>query len=104
MRVSRLSTTGECGVALHIGGLNGLPRLIRAKARNLSEPESVSESNKRPHASGHRFGPDLTCSECGVTWDNHQKDPIDCARPDAVPVLDRDDAKAAPVPARGGEH
>lgn len=32
----------------------------------------------RPGASGHRFGPDLACSECGVAWDVHQRDPSPC--------------------------
>jgi hypothetical protein len=44
------------------------------RQRTLSD----SELNNRPSASGHRFGPDLACSECGVTWDEHQKDPRDC--------------------------
>ncbi len=41
---------------------------------------SDSEQTNRPSASGHRFGPDLSCSECGVTWDEHQKDPSPCVR------------------------
>lgn len=32
----------------------------------------------RPAASGHRFGPDLACSECGVQWDAHQRTPAPC--------------------------
>lgn len=32
----------------------------------------------RPGASGHRFGPDLACSECGILWDVHQRDPSPC--------------------------
>jgi len=32
----------------------------------------------RPGASGHRFGPDLACSECGILWDVHQRDPKPC--------------------------
>jgi hypothetical protein len=39
---------------------------------------SMSEVVSRPGAKGHRFGPDLSCSECGVTWDAHQVDPRDC--------------------------
>lgn len=33
----------------------------------------------RPGASGHRFGPGLVCSECGVRWDAHQRSPRPCA-------------------------
>lgn len=32
----------------------------------------------RPGASGHRFGPGLVCSECGVRWDAHQRSPRPC--------------------------
>ena len=38
----------------------------------------MSEAVSRPGAEGHRFGPDLSCSECGVTWDAHQVDPQKC--------------------------
>lgn len=38
----------------------------------------MSEAASRPGAEGHRFGPDLSCSECGVTWDAHQLDPRKC--------------------------
>jgi hypothetical protein len=38
----------------------------------------MSEAASRPGAEGHRFGPDLSCSECGVTWDAHQADPRRC--------------------------
>lgn len=33
---------------------------------------------ERPGASGHRFGPDLACSECGILWDLHQREPKPC--------------------------
>jgi len=36
------------------------------------------EATDRPAASGHRFGPDLACSECGIGWDEHQRDPHPC--------------------------
>jgi hypothetical protein len=36
------------------------------------------ESTDRPTASGHRFGPDLSCSECGIGWDEHQRNPLPC--------------------------
>lgn len=32
----------------------------------------------RPGAAGHRFGPRLVCSECGIRWDVHQRDPQPC--------------------------
>jgi hypothetical protein len=34
----------------------------------------------RPAASGHRFGPNLHCDECGRSWDQHQHEPIPCER------------------------
>jgi hypothetical protein len=37
-----------------------------------------TESKKRPAASGHRFGPDLSCSECDISWEEHQKEPMPC--------------------------
>lgn len=53
----------------------------------------------RPAASGHRFGPDLACSECGVQWETHQRAPTPCESeaPDDVflrrpAVADGDDA------------
>lgn len=39
---------------------------------------TIAGSN-RPEAAGHRFGPDLTCIECGRTWDEHQVEPAPCA-------------------------
>ena len=38
----------------------------------------MSEAASRPGAAGHRFGPDLSCSECGVKWEAHQVDPRKC--------------------------
>lgn len=38
----------------------------------------MSEAASRPGAEGHRFGPDLSCSECGVTWEAHQANPQKC--------------------------
>lgn len=38
------------------------------------------EGKNRPTAWGHRFGPELLCSECGLTWDQHQADPGPCGR------------------------
>ena len=38
------------------------------------------DPSDRPGASGHRFGPDLACSECGIAWDVHQRTPAPCAK------------------------
>ena len=48
-------------------------------------PESMRgmDPADRPGASGHRFGPDLACSECGIQWDAHQREPAPCAKEDA---------------------
>jgi hypothetical protein len=60
------------------------------------------EAADRPGASGHRFGPDLECSECGLPWDAHQREPRPCrteSPPDAFarrPSGDFDDATAEP--------
>ncbi len=35
----------------------------------------------RPGAGGHRFGPDLQCTECGRYWDAHQQNPRPCTTP-----------------------
>lgn len=39
---------------------------------------AVPDPADRPGASGHRFGPGLVCSECGVRWDAHQRSPHPC--------------------------
>lgn len=44
-----------------------------------------SEPADRPGASGHRFGPGLVCSECGLRWDVHQRDPRPCVSASAPP-------------------
>ena len=33
----------------------------------------------RPEAGGHRFGPELQCTECGRYWDSHQQNPKPCS-------------------------
>jgi hypothetical protein len=43
----------------------------------------------RPTASGHRFGPDLACSECGIHWDEHQRDPHPCRTQPSVGAFER---------------
>ncbi len=54
----------------------------RATSIGLSEPSTASIStiagSNRPGAAGHRFGPDLSCIECGKTWDMHQIEPTVC--------------------------
>ena len=42
---------------------------------------------ERPAASGHRFGPDLACSECGIQWDAHQREPAPCAKDEPSDVF-----------------
>lgn len=57
-----------------------------AAAASAEPPDPSSskavEPDDRPAASGHRFGPDLACSECGTQWDAHQRDPTPCCGPD----------------------
>lgn len=48
------------------------------------------EGKKRPTAWGHRFGPDLQCSECGLSWDAHQSDPQQCSRREELSVVSED--------------
>jgi len=48
---------------------------------NADEPiPRGMDPSDRPGASGHRFGPDLGCSECGIQWDAHQREPAPCAK------------------------
>ncbi|HIF94822.1 MAG TPA: hypothetical protein EYQ60_17110 [Myxococcales bacterium] len=49
------------------------------KAATQSTGAGKSDGPERPGASGHRFGPELACSECGILWDIHQRDPKPCA-------------------------
>jgi hypothetical protein len=48
------------------------------KVRTKSSSSQKNETPERPGASGHRFGPDLACSECGILWDVHQREPKPC--------------------------
>ncbi len=41
---------------------------------------------ERPTASGHRFGPELDCQECGRMWDDHQREPSICTASGAETV------------------
>jgi hypothetical protein len=56
-----------------------------------------TESKNRPAASGHRFGPDLSCSECGISWEEHQKDPVPCCIRDKADSLEADVETEAPA-------
>ncbi len=47
------------------------------------------DGKDRPTARGHRFGPDLTCSECGLSWEEHQATPGPCKK---VTAIEEDDA------------
>ena len=65
----------------------------------------MSEAASRPGAKGHRFGPDLSCSECGVTWEAHQIDPRKCVDEDESDPSPNSEAEielAAPEPKRVG--
>ena len=46
-------------------------------------PNAPIAPEDRPAASGHRFGPDLACSECGMHWEAHQREPAPCATEEA---------------------
>ena len=70
------------------------PSAATAASGSASAAPSAAESNDgpdpadagdariapadRPAASGHRFGPDLACSECGTQWEAHQREPTPC--------------------------
>jgi hypothetical protein len=51
-------------------------KLSPSSSRQTAPPKL--EPSERPGASGHRFGPDLACSECGIQWDVHQREPHPC--------------------------
>ena len=54
------------------------------------------DGKDRPTARGHRFGPDLTCSECGLSWEEHQASPGPCKKvPGPEPSVAAD--LAAPI-------
>lgn len=65
-----------------------------------------NDSADRPGASGHRFGPDLACSECGILWDVHQRDPKPCQTEKAQDAFARrpsGDFDAGSAPAAPGK-
>lgn len=62
--------------------------------RSSAEREAAGAPRKpdptdRPGASGHRFGPDLACSECGILWDVHQREPSPCKTEAATDAFSR---------------
>ena len=63
-------------------------------------PAPAPDPLDRPGASGHRFGPGLVCSECGVRWDAHQRAPQPCR----VELSAADPFARRPAPpGRGGD-
>ncbi len=64
---------------------NGGGSSAARESRGAREPAgSKNDAGDRPGASGHRFGPELACSECGILWDVHQREPKPC-RTEPVP-------------------
>lgn len=57
---------------------------VRESSGAAGSPGSKNDAADRPGASGHRFGPELACSECGILWDVHQREPKPC-RTEPVP-------------------
>jgi len=77
--VSNSDRTGERPGA----GSSAAAAASNAGADASGQPHSTQkaiEPADRPGASGHRFGPDLACSECGITWDAHQREPAPCVK------------------------
>jgi hypothetical protein len=56
----------------------------REGGKAAASARSKNDGPDRPGASGHRFGPELACSECGILWDVHQREPKPC-RTETVP-------------------
>lgn len=50
---------------------------------------------RRPTSWGHRFGPDLRCSLCHVTWGGHQNEPRPCPRVGASHAVGETEERAA---------
>ncbi len=70
--VGRLGQRGQNNSSHNRGVRDG------SGAARESARAGKNDAPDRPGASGHRFGPDLTCSECGILWDVHQRDPKPC--------------------------
>ena len=65
-----------------------------------------NDGTDRPGASGHRFGPELVCSECGISWDLHQREPKPCKTetlPDAFARRPVGGFEGCPTPAANGD-
>jgi hypothetical protein len=59
-------------------GAGRLSHNDRDDASSAKGTAARHDAGDRPGASGHRFGPDLACSECGIPWDVHQRQPKPC--------------------------
>ena len=82
----------------HGAGSTAASRATAGKAKN--------DATDRPGASGHRFGPELACSECGISWDVHQREPKPCKTetlPDAFARRPAADFEACATPAKTGD-
>lgn len=77
---SRDRTGGGSGGSGGRGGRGGRggSGAAGSPAGGKSTGAAKNDAADRPGASGHRFGPDLACSECGIPWDVHQRDPKPC--------------------------
>lgn len=61
-------------------GANATAPLQAGAAVSADSSTQAVDPSDRPGASGHRFGPDLACSECGILWDAHQREPAPCSK------------------------
>ena len=77
-----------------------MSRSERSSEAASQEGAAPVEPGDRPGASGHRFGPDLACSECGIHWDAHQRQPAPCVKDEPGDVFLRRPAVDQPA-ARG---
>ena len=102
-RVARLGRSGQSSSSRDRSGAIG-SGAARGSA-SAGKSAGKNDASDRPGASGHRFGPDLACSECGILWDVHQRDPKPCqteAMRDAFarrPSADFDTAAPSVAPA-----
>lgn len=92
---------------LRVAELDACASRERVVSRSDRSSEAASqegavpvEPGDRPGASGHRFGPDLACSECGIHWDAHQRQPAPCVKDEPGDVFLRRPAVDEPA-ARG---
>lgn len=105
--VERLGRSDQSSSSPNRGGAVG-SGAARGSASS-GKSSGKNDASDRPGASGHRFGPDLACSECGILWDVHQRDPKPCqteAMRDAFarrPSADFDTAAPSAAPAAPGK-